>query len=183
MKRSQPHLFLRNLIKHPRTTGAIWPSSTYLVDEIVKQVNYHPEQYVVELGAGTGVVTDALLKKRIPLDKLIVIEYNPAFVKLLQTKFKGLHIIQGNAIELLSLLSSERGKVGTVVSSLPLRMLSKPARKKIVEQIYDLLPHDGRYIQFTYSYLDNDFQPFKNKIYSKRVWLNLPPARVDVFLK
>src|SRR3990167_4610617 len=82
-------LFLQNLMLHPRQVGAIWPSSTWLAETIAKQVVADKNHYIVELGAGTGVITDALLKKGIPADKLIAIEYEPHFVKMLKEKFPG----------------------------------------------------------------------------------------------
>ncbi len=183
MKLKSLQLFLKTLIKNPRTTGAIWPSSTYLVDEIVKHISENEDRCIVELGPGTGVITEALLKKINSPEKIIVVEFNGNFVSLLRKKFEGLRIVEGNAINLCDLLKEVAASAGTVVSSLPLRSLPRETGKKIIEQIYKLLEKDGHYIQFTYGYGDYDVSPFSKEIYRKRIWLNLPPARVDVYLK
>jgi phosphatidylethanolamine/phosphatidyl-N-methylethanolamine N-methyltransferase len=178
------NIFLSSLIKHPRATGAIWPSSRYLVEEIIKHVPIDKTQDVLELGAGTGVITRALLEIKGHFNELLVNEFNPDFVRLLQNKFPQLNIIEGNAGDILKLFKHSNKNIHTIISSLPLRSLPKEKSDHILEQIYAMLPRGGRYIQFTYSYSDqHQLGPFKNCIYSKRIWRNLPPARVDLFIK
>lgn len=177
--------FFKAFANNPRATGAIYPSSKNLVKEMVSYVLQEKEGVVIELGAGTGVVTEALLQSGIKPENIIAIEYSSALAKKLQVRFPAIQIIEGNAANLTMLLSSEKRKVNTIISSLPLRSLPLPITKAILEQINNVLALNGRYIQFTYSFKKDGFYSLINfkKILSKRIWMNLPPARVDVWIK
>lgn len=182
MKLESLHL-LKTLIENPRMTGAVWPSSNYLAQEIVKHISENEPRFIVELGPGTGVITDALVKKLKSPEKIVAVEFNSTFVKLLKKKFSSIRIVEGNAMELRDLLKEISPSAGIVVSSLPLLSLPRETRKKIIEEIYNLLEVGGKYIQFTYGYGNYDLSPFQKEIYRKRVWFNMPPARVEVYLK
>lgn len=177
--------FLKALILNPHATGAICPSSKHLAEEMVSHVRLDSHGIVVELGAGTGVVTEELLRSGMNPKKIIAIEYSHELVKKLRDRFPAMRIIEGNAADLTTLLGDNAHKVNTVISSLPLRSLPTSLAKSILEQIKTVLPENGRYIQFTYSFRQNKFTPLQNfkQIYSKRIWLNIPPARVDVWVK
>lgn len=174
--------FIKVMVVNPRETGAIIPSSKNLAAVMVAQVIKN-KGIVLELGAGTGVVTKELLRSGILPENIIVIEYSHDFVKNLKHQFPELRIIEGNAANLMTLLGNDAHKVNTIISSIPLRSLPRSLAESIIQQIKTILPKSGRYIQFTYSLkrdiafsLDNC-----NLIFSKRIWLNVPPARVDVW--
>jgi phosphatidylethanolamine/phosphatidyl-N-methylethanolamine N-methyltransferase len=176
-------IFFKVLVRNPRITGAILPSSNRLAKEMVSHVVIDKRNLVLELGAGTGVVTAALLKMGVRPEKIIAIEFSEVLAKKLQKRFPEIHVIEGNAVYLDILIGEQESCVNTVISGLPLRSLPKAVSETILQKISALLPAGGRYIQFTYSFKQNpSFSPlhFKRK-YSKMVWLNLPPARVDVF--
>ena len=121
----------------------------------------------------------------IPAEKIIVIEYSSPLVKKLHHRFPKVQIIEGNAANLISLLGDEKRRVKNIVSSIPLRSLPKSITQTILNQVKDILPTGGRYIQFTYSFQQEQVYSLRNskRIISKRVWMNLPPARVDVWVK
>jgi phospholipid N-methyltransferase len=175
--------FLKALLDNPREMGAIFPSSSFLAKEMVAHVNKNRDGVIVELGAGTGVITKALLKSGVEPDSIIVVESSNAMVKKLRRRFPAIQIIEGNAADLKSLLISEKREINTIISSLPLRSLHKPIAEMILQQINLLLSKKGRYIQYTYSFNEDPFFSLENfqRIISKRIWMNLPPARVDVW--
>jgi len=176
-------VFFKTSVRHPRMTGAILPSSNRLAKEMVSHVILNEGELVVELGAGTGVVTEALIKSGISPSHIIAIEYSPILAKKLQKRFPTVQVIKGDAANLIALLGDQHARVSTVISGLPLRSLPKLTSQKILQQIAALLPSGSRYIQFTY-YVGQSlfFSPMRIKSnYSKIIWLNLPPARVDVF--
>ncbi len=175
--------FLKAFMNNPRATGAISPSSRWLAKEMVSHVNLPDDAILVELGAGTGVITEALLHIGINPRHLVVIESSPKWVEKLRARFPMLEIIEGDAANIKQLLAGKQDKIHTVVSSLPLRSLPSGSAKVILDQIQALLPNGGKYIQFTYSFLQNRFHSLGHCriIFSKRIWFNLPPARVDVF--
>jgi phosphatidylethanolamine/phosphatidyl-N-methylethanolamine N-methyltransferase len=175
--------FLKALVHNPREIGALFPSSPFLAKEMAGHAIKNREGVVVELGAGTGVVTKALLQSGVRADNIIVIESSSDMVKKLRRRFPTIQIIEGNAADLLTLLAFEKREVHTVISSLPLRSLRKSTTKSILQQINTLLSKEGRYIQFTYSFYEDQFFSLANfqRIISKRIWMNLPPARVEVW--
>ncbi len=174
--------FFKALVMNPSATGAIFPSSKRLAQEMASHVLLDDSALVVELGSGTGVVTDALLQAGVNPNQLILVEYSPDLVQKLRLRFPHVRIIEGNAAQLGTLLRDEN-TVKTIISSLPLRSLPPSTTHAILDQIKTILPSGGRYIQFTYSLRQNKLVPFRNqqKIISKHIWRNIPPARVDVW--
>ncbi len=174
-------LFLGEWLRGPAAIGAICASSRWLAREIAVHVPAG-DGLVVELGAGTGMVTDALLNKRgVSPDRLIVIERSEAFVRHLRRRFPGIAVICGDAARLDELLPRGR-HVDALISSLPLRSLSQPLRRRIIDQWAQALDNDSVLIQYTYDIrgqtrtcsCDQAFMVHDSRI----VWANLPPARV-----
>jgi phosphatidylethanolamine/phosphatidyl-N-methylethanolamine N-methyltransferase len=147
-----------------------------------------PDSYVLELGPGTGAVTQALLEHGLREDRLVAIERNPKLAHLLRQRFPRAHIISGDAWQLDDLLRS-RDKpivsVGAVISSLPLLNFSVEQAEALAQKIRAILEPQGTWVQYSYqigklrSRGSSSFQLLASKI----VWLNLPPARVSVFQK
>ncbi|MHA3902721.1 class I SAM-dependent methyltransferase [Castellaniella sp. WN] len=178
-------LFLRELLEAPAGVGAVWPSSARLARGMAAWIDPRGEGLVVELGAGTGVVTRALLDRGVPADRLRVVERSPAFVRHLRQRFPELAILQGDAARLSDVLcESAAGRpVGAVVSSLPLRSLAPDVVSAVLGQCRSLLPPGCPLVQFTYAPrglpdagLSDGFVVRGDQI----VWTNLPPARVIV---
>ena len=148
----------------------------------------NPDSFVLELGPGTGAVTQALLKQGLHEEKLIAIERNPRMARLLQKKFPRAQIISGDAWNLDDLLRARHvpvHSVGTVFSSLPLLNFPPEQAEKLAQKIRAVLEPEGNWVQ--YSYHIGNKQPRGsstfNLLASKIVWLNFPPARVSVFQK
>lgn len=181
-RRVKPWLFARELFRGPGLVGAVCPSSTRLAQRMAAHVPPAGKGLVVELGAGTGVVTQALLDRGIAPDRLAVIERSPAFVRHLRARFPELSVILGSAAELADLLD-HTGPIDAIVSSLPLRTLPADDVTTIVGHWRHLLAADGVAVQYTYDLRDcgrlatHGFAVRANEI----VWGNLPPARVLAF--
>lgn len=167
--------------------GAAIPSSERLANLMASFVPHPCEGLVVELGAGTGSVTEALLRRGVPPDQLLAIERSPKMAEILQKRFPSLRIIHGDACHLGELVKQHQHgsarKVDVVVSSLPLRSLPFPVLTAVEAQIHEHLTDDGSYIQFTYDVRPGIPSPLGGFVRcdSKVVWLNAPPARADLF--
>ncbi len=179
-------LFLREAVMHPSAVGALFPSSRRLAYSLAQQlpVNTSSSDRVVELGAGTGAITAALLNQKNLSCKLIVIERSAKLSRHLEQRFPGLSIIQGDA-RLLHILIKDTANnpIQAIVSSLPLRSLSPPTIKDIGIAINQVLKKGGLFIQYTYSLWGPPLSPSPKLklIHHQWVWQNLPPARIDVF--
>src|SRR5271167_393436 len=116
-------LFLREWIVNPQRTGSVTPSSPQLAAAMARWLPSDPESFVLELGPGTGAVTEALLKSGLREDRLVTIEKNPTLAKLLRKRFPQARVITGDAWHLDVLLGGRPDpieSVGAVISSLPL---------------------------------------------------------------
>lgn len=175
--------FFKVLLKCPRHVGAIFPSSVYLAQEMANKAASDTTGYVVELGPGTGVITHALLESGIAPERLIAVEFSNELAEHLQKRFSNIKVIQGDAANLSDLLGVYSNKVSTIVSGLPLRSLPTVMTEQILQQVAAVLVKGGRFIQFTYGYrvLNEIFPAHFYRIYSKWIWRNLPPARVDIY--
>lgn len=174
--------FFKGFFLNPRTTGALFPSSKYLARHMANCIDKNKSGYILELGPGTGVITKAILESGISDDQLISVELASDFADKLKKEFPGVTVIEGNATRLSELIGDKK-PVHTIISSLPLRSLSKETRALIFAEIQKVLIPGGRFIQFTYSmkkaidYYPSNFLLKKSFI----VWRNIPPARVTVF--
>ena len=165
----------------PRQVGAIAPSSSKLATAMASFVE-DSDRMVVELGAGTGPVTEALLGRGVTPNRLVAIEQSPVLAKALKSRFPHVRVVEGDAGEMSRYLGDHVGKVGAVVSSLPLRSLPSQVVKNVVREMNQVLAPDGLVIQFTYDPRSGRrFDEFFERFERRWVWGNLPPARVDVF--
>jgi phosphatidylethanolamine/phosphatidyl-N-methylethanolamine N-methyltransferase len=176
-------LFIKEIVIHPRQVGAIFPSSKVLAKRMVDAIAYKKNTLIVELGAGTGAITRALLASDIPNTNIIVIERSPALVSYLKQNFPQLTVIQGNAQDLAALTHEFKLPISAIVSSLPLRSLTKEDVLSIENAAKKILMPQGVFIQFTYDLRKNSPSPFSNfqKISNQNVWFNLPPARIEIY--
>lgn len=176
--------FVREWIGNPLKTGAVSPSGRWLARAMAAEVDVAREGVVVELGPGTGVFTRALLDRGIPAERLLLIEYNRDFCRLLAERFPGVKVIQGDAYAIRSHLDAlDVGPVASVVTGLPLLSRSLRRRVELVEACLDAGRPGMPLIQFTYA-----FQPpvpagegdYDVRL-AHRVLFNLPPATVWVY--
>lgn len=177
-------LFLQALRHNPSLVGAAFPSSSSLAKKMVQQIPKNTEGLIVELGAGTGAITQHL-KSKFPKDQLAIIERSEKMATFLKLKFPDTNILLGDAVDLPHLLSPFNKPVDAIISSLPLRSIAAPIVEKIQTAVYESLANNGVYIQFTYDPRQNAKEVFPQLkfLYRKKVWLNIPPANVDVYQK
>jgi phosphatidylethanolamine/phosphatidyl-N-methylethanolamine N-methyltransferase len=172
--------FLKSWIESPLKTGAVAPSGKVLARRMAQLVDPMAAGPVVELGPGTGPVTQALLQRGVAPERLFLVEYSADFAKLLRQKYPGVTVIQGDAYALKETL---RGHVSApasaIVSSLPLLTRPEAQRTRLLEQAFGLMERGAPFIQFTYK--NASPVPLGDAIeasVSERIWKNLPPARI-----
>jgi phospholipid N-methyltransferase len=186
--KSSTALFLKELVLRPRQVGAIAPSSRFLAQAMAKWIAPKSDGYVLELGPGTGAVTNALLAHGLPQNRLIAIEKSPLLAEHLQERFPQATIIEGDAMELESLLKARIPKalpLHVVISSLPLLNFPPECAEAIARGIQSVLASKGRMVQFSYQILRTNPKLLRafHLVNSRVVWRNLPPARVSVYEK
>ncbi|MDM8561837.1 methyltransferase domain-containing protein [Candidatus Marithioploca araucensis] len=178
-------LFARETLRTPRAIGTCWASSERLAQTIASFVPLTKSGLVVELGGGTGQVTEALLQHGIAPERLVSIEQSASMADYLRQRCPQIRVLKGDALHLCHLLGDDYRRVSTVVSGLPFRSLPDAIGHGIIKQIDEVLPKNGLLIQFTYDLSGRKkllLPNFKHISY-KIVWSNIPPARVDVYQK
>jgi phosphatidylethanolamine/phosphatidyl-N-methylethanolamine N-methyltransferase len=181
-------LFLQEWLANPQRTGAVVPSSRRLAAAMAHWLPSDPDSFVLELGPGTGAVTQALLKHGLREDRLVAIERNPKMARLLHNRFPRARIINGDAWRLDDLLRKGLDpieNVGAVFSSLPLLNFPTYEAEALAEKIRSVLEPQGTWVQYSYHIGKNQSRGTSSfqLLASKIVWLNLPPARVSVYQK
>lgn len=174
--------FMRELARNPREIGAMCPSSPILARTMARLVP-GGDGAVVELGAGGGSVTAALISHGVSLRDLVVVERSAALSEHLARRFPGMKLIHGDAAHLSRYEILRRKPVRAIVSSLPLRSLQKPLVRQILDQISLISAPGTVFIQFTYALrggcreVASGFERDQARV----VWRNLPPARIEAF--
>jgi len=185
--RRSRHHFIAAWMRSPKDMGALLPSSRSLAKAMVAQVNLDVPGIIIELGAGTGVMTHALLQKGIPAERLIVIERDQHLHEVLSAQFPGLNVLCEDAMNLEKVLAKMGiSQVCAIVSSLPFITLPKPIGHVIQSQMAKVIGRDGNIVQFTYGLQSpiNKDQLKKCGLSSKRskiVVANVPPAHIWVY--
>jgi phosphatidylethanolamine/phosphatidyl-N-methylethanolamine N-methyltransferase len=172
-------LFLRRWLKHPLRLGAIAPSSPALTSLISRNISVKPENYIVELGAGTGTVTRRLLQQGIPTERLYVVELDPELCGFLQRSLPNINVLHGNATDLANLLPEDAiGKVSTIISGMPMSTMPLGLQRRIIDACLNVMMPDGEIVQYSY-HVTSPIPALKLGLSKERIGttlLNLPPA-------
>jgi phosphatidylethanolamine/phosphatidyl-N-methylethanolamine N-methyltransferase len=160
------------------------PSSKILARAMARCVDPQAQGPIIELGPGTGPVTAALVRHGIDPARLILVEFNPDFCRLLRTRYPAATVVQGDAYRLRRLLENYVDEpAAAVVSGLPLVTKPLRTRLRLISDAMTLLAPGAPFVQFTYAMLP----PIPKKLpgmraqASEMIWMNLPPARVWVY--
>jgi len=178
--------FLRSWIEKPLHMGAVMPSGRLLARTMAHYVDAHGTGPVVELGPGTGAITNALVERGVDQKRLVLIEYNPGFCALLRDRYPQAKVVQGDAYRLRDTLWNVlSAPAAAVVSGLPLVTKPMLTRLRLVRDSFAALAPGSPFVQFTYSVVPPipKSLPGVTTEASERIWMNLPPARVWVYRK
>ena len=176
--------FIRSWIEKPLSTGAVMPSSKALARTMARYVDPQSSGPVIELGPGTGPVTEALVQRGIDPKRLFLVEFNPDFCRLLRKRYPAATVVQGDAYRLRRLLTTVvREPAAAVVSGLPLVTKPLRTRLRLISDAMGLLAPGAPFVQFTYAMVPPIPKAFAGLTAesSETIWMNLPPARVWVY--
>src|SRR4051812_9715499 len=175
-------LFARTFLKYPNMIGWMLPSSSWVVDRVLNEVNWGQASVVVEYGPGLGAFTGKLLERMRADATLIALEINPTFVESLKKRFVDprLRLIERSATEVAAVLA-ELGfsAADYVISGIPFKTMPHPLRDEIVRHTHRVLRSQGRFLVYQLStvvkpYLENVFADVR----TESELLTLPPARM-----
>lgn len=177
---SNAWLFFKRWLANPLEMGSIVPSSPALCRRVLRAVRRAPDEYVLELGAGTGVISRALLEGGIPAEKLAVVEIVPSMASWLGATLPGSNVIEGDARALPELLPPGlAGRIGTVICGIPLVLLPLAEQRRFITAMQAVAPGPG-FLHYSYC-VTSPLPAAKHGLAAKReAWtpLNFPPASV-----
>lgn len=161
-------------IRNIRTTGAVYESSRFVTRRITDEITINKPQIVVELGGGSGNITESILLKLHPDSVLYCFEIEPHFYnqleKITDPRF---HLIKGSAADVTSYF--DVFSVDVIISGLPLSLFGQPDRDQLLLDCYRVLKKGGVFRQFLYSSQNKYFDSIFDKL-ETRFAINLPPA-------
>jgi phospholipid N-methyltransferase len=163
----------------PTMVGALLPSSRALAQAMARAAD--GAELVVELGAGTGAITEGLVQRH-PDVPMIAVELQDEMAQMLAERFPKVDVRAASAHRVLHELQPGSARVA-VVSSLPFRSLpprwSEPTRMAI--EHFLLAGAHRRLVQYTYQpRVPFDLQGGDRLRWQRGrvVWRNAPPAWV-----
>jgi phosphatidylethanolamine/phosphatidyl-N-methylethanolamine N-methyltransferase len=176
--------FIRTWFEKPLAMGAVTPSGRALARTMAAYVDASVPGAIIELGPGTGPITEALVAQGIDPLRLVLVEFDATFCRLLRARYPTATVVQGDAYGLKRLLAGLiQEPAAAIVSGLPLFTKPLKTRLRLLFEAFGLMAPGAPFIQFTY----NTVPPIPTRLdrvraqASERVWMNIPPARVWVY--
>lgn len=169
--------FFRSFLTHPRQVGAVLPTSRRAVRDMLDMANFAQARCVVELGAGTGVYTEEILKRLRPDAWFLAFEIDPDLATTLSERFEDrrLWVIKDSAENIEGYLDG--AKVDVLVSGLPFTSLPEPVKQNIFSQITRVLAPGGVMVAIQYSAMvKRDLERIFASVRRRISPLNVPPA-------
>jgi phosphatidylethanolamine/phosphatidyl-N-methylethanolamine N-methyltransferase len=175
--------FLRALMTRPKHVGAIAPSGRALANAMARQISLDTPGPVLELGPGTGAITEAILARGVAPARLTLVEYDLDMAGFLASRFEGVAVIHGDAFDLTRTLGRKADeKFSAILSGLPLLNFPLARREQYLEGVCRLLSPGAPFVQFSYG-VQPPVPPSSDLSVERAalIWANLPPARVWVY--
>jgi phospholipid N-methyltransferase len=175
-------LFGRNFIKHPKMLGSLIPSSRFLVNKVLGEVDWARAKVFLEYGPGVGTFTTEILRRMRPDATLVALETNADFVRFLRGKIHDprLHVVHGSAVEADAALARlNQTHADFVISGITYTTIPREVRELILRKTHSVLHPNGAflvyqftrtvlpYLQQVFESIEQDFEP-----------LNVMPARL-----
>jgi phospholipid N-methyltransferase len=178
--------FLKRWIQNPLAVGAVAPSGRLLAKRMATGLDESAR--VIELGAGTGTLTQGLLEAGVRPANLHVVERDEHFLRILARRFPECRLVAGDALHLTDHFRDSLGTFDFVISGLPLLLFTPEQRRQLVTQVFELLKPDGAMHQFTYGGRCPLGRELREELGIERsligfAALNLPPAFVYRFAR
>lgn len=176
--------FFKEGMRNIRTTGSITPSSKFLCKKMVDKVDFSTSKFIVELGAGDGVLTEHILSKMSADTSLMVFEINPKLCQVIKDRFQDdrMILIEDSAEKLPDYIKKHNlPDVDFVISALPFTSLPKELAPRVLSTCQKSLRRGGKFIQMHYSLiLRKLYKQIFGNLKVDFTPMNVPPAFVFV---
>jgi len=175
-------LFARNFLKYPAMLGSAIPSSPFLVNHLLNQIDWERARVLVEYGPGVGTITREMLKRMRHDATLVVIETNDEFVEYLGDNLHDprLHVVHGSAVNVGRILAEQGvAPADYILSGIPYSLMPDSLRREILSESRKALKSRGSMLVFQYTrtilpYLQSCFSSVRQGFHI----FNILPARI-----
>lgn len=181
-RHGQALLFVRNFFKHPRMLGSLIPSSRFLINRLLRQVDWNKARVIVEYGPGVGTITAEILRRMRPDATLVVFETNDDFVSFLRQSLHDprLHVIHGSAAEVDAVLARlGLAHADYIISGIPYSTMPPDVRDAILRTSRVVLHPQGTFLVYQFS---RKVLPYLQQVFGqvRRDWepFNILPAQL-----
>lgn len=183
--------FMREFIKNPMKMGSITPSSKFLANKMIDEICLKKNNFIIELGAGTGAITKNIIEKVEDQNNFLTVEINPQLATFLKDKFPNLNIAEISAEFLKEYLTENNlPQANGIISGLPWAIFNDQIQNTILTSIVDSLAQNGTFVTFAYIHAlkMKPAKLFKQKLnkhfksvqVSTPIWINIPPAIIYI---
>lgn len=179
---TQLFMFAKNFVKHPNMIGWMLPSSPFVVDEVLKQIDWAKARVIVEYGPGVGTFTHDILRRMHPDARLVAFETNDEFYKYLKSSIHDprCHLLHESAAEIEPALRRlGLPAADCVISGIPFKTLPEDLRSEIVHRTHAALRPQGQFLVYQ---LSSVVRPYLERVFGRVrqdfELLNIPPGRL-----
>jgi phospholipid N-methyltransferase len=179
---SRRFLFALNFFKSPAMLGSLIPSSRFLVNDVLNQVDWNRARVIVEYGPGVGTITQEILKRMRPDAVLLALELNQEFVNFLREEIVDprFHAVHASASDVRKVLAKlDLPCADYIISGIPYSTMPDAVRRQVMQESRQVLHPEGALLvyQFTNTvlpYLKSSFGSVRQGFQ----FLNILPARI-----
>ncbi|MCX5915544.1 MAG: methyltransferase domain-containing protein [Deltaproteobacteria bacterium] len=145
--------YLKNLITDIHV-ASVTPTSRFGVEKVLEKIDFQKNKVILEYGPGTGNFTEPLLKNMTENSKLIAIEKNSDFCRVLQRSIQDprLFLFEDSAENVLDILKSCNGagdlKADCIISGIPFSLLPKKRKMAILKNTHAALKKGGKFLAY-----------------------------------
>jgi phospholipid N-methyltransferase len=181
--------FLAEFARHPRTVGAVAPSSAVLSRRMVTSVPLTGDPVVLELGPGTGVFTTAIQQRLAGRGRHVAIEINDRFARDLAGRHRRVHVVAADAVTAADVLRGQGlPAADVVISGLPWALFGPERQIRLLDVVTSSLTANGAFTTFAYLHAlwtraarrlhSALHERFEQVVPEQAIWANLPPATI-----
>jgi phosphatidylethanolamine/phosphatidyl-N-methylethanolamine N-methyltransferase len=174
-------LFFGLWMRRPLDIAAVLPSGRPVGDACARHIDRRRPGWVVELGAGTGSLTQRLIGNGCPTERIVAIEREAELVDCLRRSVPGLRVIKGDVTELAHILPDAGiDRIAGVLSSLPIKWFPLAAQRAVLEPCFARMADDGRFLQITNAFA-SPLPAARLGLVGSRIaliWRNVPPVQL-----
>lgn len=175
-------LFAKNFFRHPKMLGSLIPSSRFLIERLLREIDWDQARVIVEYGPGVGTFTAEILRHMRPGALLIAVETNLEFVAFLRRSLSHaqLLVVHGSAADVEKVLADHGlSRADYIVSGIPLSTVPDRERERILLSTHRVLLPQGALLVYQFSpKVLSDLRRIFSRVTRSFEPLNILPAQI-----